>query len=407
MQSELRMSLFEHLAELRSRLIKCTIAVLVLGLASLIFAKPIFGILMKPVLSALPAGNRSLIYTSGIEELNVLMKVGLYCGLFLTTPVILWQIWGFVAPGLYEKEKKMAAPFVLLGSLAFMTGALFCYFVMLPTMFQFLLNDEDATELSQKLDKARLREQDALRFVRVGDGNRAQELVKSAGTELSDAVSQVSTKGLASQEGVVLSAELDSLGKVIDALYQGAGPSGRSVLRRAVEEHQKAVELYGKGDFSGASKSIEDAAVLLGGVGGLSSGAVGDLWSLEKQLARAKAVYEAKNWTRPMLTMREQLSLVLLLLLAFGIIFELPLVMAVLSMIGLVKARFLMKYQRHAFVVCLILAAVITPTGDAVNLALMTGPMVLCYELGVLAAWMIEKRKARQAATTALTTTAT
>ncbi|HKD40554.1 MAG TPA: twin-arginine translocase subunit TatC [Myxococcaceae bacterium] len=401
------MSLFEHLAELRSRLIKCTIAVLVLGLASLIFAKPIFGILMKPVLSALPAGNRSLIYTSGIEELNVLMKVGLYCGLFLTTPVILWQIWGFVAPGLYEKEKKMAAPFVLLGSLAFMTGALFCYFVMLPTMFQFLLNDEDATELSQKLDKARLREQDALRFVRVGDGNRAQELVKSAGTELSDAVSQVSTKGLASQEGVVLSAELDSLGKVIDALYQGAGPSGRSVLRRAVEEHQKAVELYGKGDFSGASKSIEDAAVLLGGVGGLSSGAVGDLWSLEKQLARAKAVYEAKNWTRPMLTMREQLSLVLLLLLAFGIIFELPLVMAVLSMIGLVKARFLMKYQRHAFVVCLILAAVITPTGDAVNLALMTGPMVLCYELGVLAAWMIEKRKARQAATTALTTTAT
>jgi len=134
---------------------------------------------------------------------------------------------------------------------------------------------------------------------------------------------------------------------------------------------------------------------------------VGDLWSLEKQLARAKAVYEAKNWTRPMLTMREQLSLVLVLLLAFGIIFELPLVMAVLSMIGLVKARFLMKYQRHAFVVCLILAAVITPTGDAVNLALMTAPMVLCYELGVLAAWMIEKRKARQAATTALTTTAT
>ena len=407
MQNELRMSLFEHLAELRSRLIKCTIAVLVLGLASLIFAKPIFGILMKPVLSALPAGNRSLIYTSGIEELNVLMKVGLYCGLFLTTPVILWQIWGFVAPGLYEKEKKMATPFVLLGSLAFMTGALFCYFVMLPTMFQFLLNDEDATELSQKLDKARLREQDALRFVRVGDGNRAQELVKSAGTELSDAVSQVSTKGLASQEGVVLSAELDSLGKVIDALYQGAGSSGRSVLRRAVEEHQKAVELYGKGDFSGASKSVEDAAVLLGGVGGLSSAAVGDLWTLEKQLARAKAVYEAKNWTRPMLTMREQLSLVLVLLLAFGIIFELPLVMAVLSMIGLVKSRFLMKYQRHAFVVCLILAAVITPTGDAVNLALMTGPMVLCYELGVLAAWMIEKRKARQAATTALTTTAT
>jgi sec-independent protein translocase protein TatC len=406
-QNELRMSLFEHLAELRSRLVKCTIAVLVLGLASLIFAKPIFGILMRPVLSALPAGNRSLVYTSGIEELNVLMKVGFYCGIFLTMPVILWQIWGFVSPGLYAKEKKLAAPFVLLGSLAFMTGALFCYFVMLPTMFQFLLNDEDATELSQKIDKARLREQGALRLVRLGDGNRSQELVKSAGTELADAVSQVGTKGLAPQQGVELSAQLDALGRLIDALQQGTGASGRSVLRRAAEEQQKAVELYGKGDFSGTSKSIEDAAILLGGVGGLSSAGVSDLWNLEKQLARAKALYEAKNWTRPMLTMREQLSLVLLLLLAFGIIFELPLVMAVLSMIGLVKARFLMKYQRHAFIVCLILAAIITPTGDAVNLALMTGPMVLCYELGVIAAWIIEKRKARQAATTALTTTAT
>ncbi len=406
MQNELRMSLFEHLAELRSRLVKCTIAVLVLGLASLIFAKPIFGILMRPVLNALPAGGRSLIYTSGIEELNVLMKVGLYCGLFLTTPVILWQIWGFVSPGLYEKEKKLAAPFVLLGTVAFMTGALFCYFVMLPTMFQFLLNDEDATELSQKLDRARMREQDALRFLRIGNGIRADDLVKTTGTELADAVAQVSTRGLAPQEGVELSARLDGLGRVIDAVQQGAGPSSRAVLGRALDERQKAVELYAKDDLSGASKSLDDAAVMLGSVGGMQAAAMSDLWNLEKQLARAKAVYEAKNWTRPMLTMREQLSLVLLLLLAFGIIFELPLVMALLSMIGLVKASFLMKYQRHAFIVCLILAAVITPTGDAVNLALMTGPMVLCYELGVLAAWIIEKRKARQTATTALTTTA-
>jgi sec-independent protein translocase protein TatC len=399
------MSLFEHLAELRSRLIKCTIAILVLGLASLIFAKPIFGILMRPVLNALPAGSRSLIYTSGIEELNVLMKVGFYCGIFLTTPVILWQIWGFVAPGLYEKEKKLATPFVLLGSLAFMTGALFCYFVMLPTMFQFLLNDEDAMELSQKLDRARTREQDALRFLRIGNSNRAADLAKSAGTELADAVAQVSTRGLASQGGLEFSARLDGLGRLIDAVQQGAGASSRSVVGRALDERQKASELSEKGDLGGASKSLDDAAVALGGVGGMQPAAMRDLWNLEGQLARAKVVYEAKNWTRPMLTMSEQLSLVLLLLLAFGIIFELPLVMAILSLIGLVKARFLMKYQRHAFIVCLILAAVITPTGDAVNLALMTGPMVLCYELGVLAAWIIEKRRARQTATTALTTT--
>lgn len=404
MQNELRMSLFEHLAELRSRLLKCTVAVLVLGLASLVFAKPIFRLLMAPVLRALPPGGQSLIYTSGIEELNVLMKVGLYAGIFLTTPIILWQIWAFVSPGLYEKERKLAAPFVLLGSLAFMTGALFCYFLMLPTMFQFLLNDEESTELSQKLDRARMREQDALRFLRIGESGRADELVKSAGNELADAVAQVSTRGMVPQEPVELSQRLEGLGRMIDAVQMGGPSSARIALRRALDERQKAVDLYNKGDLSGASKSMDEAAAVLAASAG--PGAVANLWGLEKQLARGKAVYDGKNWTRPMLTMREQLSLVLLLLLAFGIIFELPLVLALLSMVGLVKARFLMKYQRHAFIVCLVLAAIITPTGDAVNLALMTGPMVLCYELGVLAVWLIEKRRARQAATTALTTTA-
>src|SRR4051812_19586511 len=94
-EAELRMSLMEHLEELRSRLLKVTLVALVLGGVSLAFAKPIFGLLMKPVLDALPADNRALIYTSGIEEINVLMKVGLYAGIFLTTPVILWQIWQF------------------------------------------------------------------------------------------------------------------------------------------------------------------------------------------------------------------------------------------------------------------------------------------------------------------------
>jgi sec-independent protein translocase protein TatC len=106
-----------------------------------------------------------------------------------------------------------------------------------------------------------------------------------------------------------------------------------------------------------------------------------------------------------MLTMKEQLSLVLLLELALGIIFELPIVMALLAAVGIVRASFLMRYQRHAFVVCLIAAAIITPTGDAVNLALMAGPMVLCYELGVLAAWLIERRR-KGAESTALTTPA-
>ena len=129
------------------------------------------------------------------------------------------------------------------------------------------------------------------------------------------------------------------------------------------------------------------------------------LWRLEKELALGKARYVAATWTKPMLTMSEQLSLVLLLLLAFGIIFELPLVMALLGLVGMVKAGWLMKYQRHAFVVCLIAAAILTPTGDVVNLSLMAGPMLLCYELGVLAVWLIERRRVKQEAETGITPT--
>jgi sec-independent protein translocase protein TatC len=129
------------------------------------------------------------------------------------------------------------------------------------------------------------------------------------------------------------------------------------------------------------------------------------LWKLEKVLAAGHAYHEALLWTRPMLTMSEQLSLVLVLLLAFGVIFELPLVMALLGVVGVVRSQWLVRYQRHAFVVCLIVAALITPTGDVVNLSLMAGPMLLCYELGVLAVWLIERRRARNEAAASISPT--
>src|SRR5262249_58433082 len=113
-----------------------------------------------------------------------------------------------------------------------------------------------------------------------------------------------------------------------------------------------------------------------------SSEALAQVWQLERDLGSGKAAYESSNWTRPMLSMSEQLTLVLVLLLAFGLIFEMPLVMAVLSLVGIVKASWLFKYQRHAIVVCMIAAAIITPTRDAVNLMLMAGPMVALYRLG-------------------------
>jgi sec-independent protein translocase protein TatC len=90
--------------------------------------------------------------------------------------------------------------------------------------------------------------------------------------------------------------------------------------------------------------------------------------------------------------MDEQLSLVMMMLLAFGIIFELPMILTLLAMMGVVDYKFLSKYRRHAIIVNVIIAAFVTPTGDPFNLALMALPMMVCYELGVLGARIFGKK---------------
>jgi len=401
-----RMSLSEHLGELRTRLLRCVIAVLVLGAVGLVFARPIFAFLMRPVLDALPPADRSLIYTSGIEELNVLMKVGLYAGIFLATPVILSQIWGFVAPGLYPRERRYASPFILLGTVAFLLGAAFCYLVLLPTMFKFLLTSGDTAPVKARIEHGRAIEEEALRFVRHDDFQRAANLADLEVTRLTSSGDGKVAAPDRTADGVVeLQTRLELQAKLLDAARTGLGPAADPALRHALEKRVEAVEAYQSGALSRSSEALEQSTALLAGAAGARGSEVNRLWALQKALASGQAALTQEAWTRPLLTMSEQLSLVLMLLLALGVVFELPLVIALLAALGLVQSRWLMKYQRHAFVVCLILAAVITPTGDPINMAILAGPMLLCYEIGVLAAWLIERRRARDASQTALTPT--
>jgi sec-independent protein translocase protein TatC len=172
-----------------------------------------------------------------------------------------------------------------------------------------------------------------------------------------------------------------------------------------VEKRVEAVAAFDRQDYPAASAAMDEAASLLAGVAPTRTEELAGLWKLEKELAAGHARHEALRWTRPMLSMNEQLSLVLVLILAFGVIFELPLVMALLGIVGVVKSQWLFKYQRHALVVCIILAAILTPTGDVVNLSLMAGPMLLCYEMGVLAVWLIERRRAKGEAATSISPT--
>jgi sec-independent protein translocase protein TatC len=240
-EDDVHLTLREHLLELRKRL-KWAIFFLGLGFAGAYhWSIEIFHFMMRPVLKALPEGEKALHFSSSVEPFFIYLKVALYAGLFIALPAILWQVWAFVAPGLYRKERRAILPFVTAATLFFVSGAVFCYLVILPPAFEFLIN--------------------------------------SAGPDI-----------------------------------------------------------------------------------------------------------------KPVLMMDQQLGLVMTLLLAFGIIFELPLVLTFLAMIGIVDHKFLSKYRRHAIVLNVIIAAVVTPTGDPFNLALMAIPMVLCYELGILGARIFRKK---------------
>ncbi len=247
-ENEVKLSFLEHLRDLRVRIVRALLGIVVGMCAVGWFTPTLTELLMKPVRDALPKDAQQIVYTSAIEPMMAYIKVAMYGGVFVAAPWVLYQLWLFIAPGLYKREKKLVVPFVVSGTVLFYSGVAFTYFVVMPYAFP--------------------------------------------------------------------------------ALAAIAGPD-----------------------------------------------------------------------MRPLLTMREQLTLVLAMMLGFGVVFEIPVIIAFLAMIGLVTPQFLAKYRRHAIIVNVILAAIITPTGDPFNLAIMAVPMIVFYEVGILVARIVGKKKAPEPAT--------
>lgn len=133
-----KMPFTQHLEELRKRLIISVVAVFVGFLVSYGFKEAIFEVLMKPWIEALPKGvEAKLIYTAPHEAFFTYMKVSFIAGFGLAVPVILYQFWRFVAPGLYENEKRYMLPVVFCSTFFFLGGACFGYFFVFPVGFQF------------------------------------------------------------------------------------------------------------------------------------------------------------------------------------------------------------------------------------------------------------------------------
>jgi sec-independent protein translocase protein TatC len=238
-----KMSFLEHLDELRKRLVHIACFIGVGFIACWFFARPIYDFLAIPLTKALPEGTR-LAYTKPTDPFTLYMKVAMLGSIFLTLPLTLYEVWKFIAPGLYRKEKKYVVPFLVFSIILFVGGAAFCYYIVLPAAYQFLVN-------------------------------------------------------------------------------------------------------------LGASFT-------------------------------------------PVIKVDEYLDQTNMMLLGFGLIFEMPVVVAFLSIFGLVSANFLWRKFKYAMVGIVALAAVLSPTGDAFNLLLWSAPMVLLYIVSIgVAAILGWKRKSK------------
>lgn len=132
------MGFFQHLDELRKRLIASIAAIFVGFLASWAWAQQIFDFLARPLRAVLPPGQ-NLAYTTLTEPFMMYFRVALLAGILISSPVVLWQVWLFLSPALYRREKRWVWPFVTFGALFFLAGCAFSYYVAFPLVVQFLI----------------------------------------------------------------------------------------------------------------------------------------------------------------------------------------------------------------------------------------------------------------------------
>jgi sec-independent protein translocase protein TatC len=244
-----RMSFFEHLVDLRKRLVNSAIAIAIGAGVGLALSKHFIAFIVLPMQAALRANQMEdrLYFTSPAGYMGLVINLGLYLGVVLAMPFVLYQIWLFVAPGLYKHERNAVAGFIFSSMVLFLAGIAFGYFVMLPQTLGFLIR------------------------------------------------------------------------------FATDGP------------------------------------------------------------------------VKPLISINEYFDLILIVLVGLGVIFELPVLIFILSLFGIVTPKFLLKNFRYAMLIITVVAAVVTPTPDATTMLVFMAPMIVLYFLGVFVSYVVLRRK--QAAT--------
>src|SRR6267142_612439 len=241
-----QMGIMQHLEELRKRIIVSLLAVAVSFGVGWYYAEKIFALMEKPIKTALSNNHYAPIlnYVNPTGPFNLYLKIGLYAGIFISSPVILYQLWMFISPGLYRREKRFVLPFLFLSVGLFLSGGFFGYRVVYPVALDFLIG-------------------------------------------------------------------------------------------------------YAK-DFN------------------------------------------------PVIMADEYLDLFLTIVLGLALIFELPIVLGFMGMMGVVNARFLFKHIRGAVFLFFVVAAILTPTTDPLNMTIYAAPLILLYIMSIGIVWLVHPKQRRK-----------
>jgi sec-independent protein translocase protein TatC len=137
MADEAQETFLSHLIELRVRLVRCLLAVVIASIPAMYFSSELYDLLAMPLIGSLPQGSR-MIATGVITPFLIPMKIAFMAAFLAVLPYVLYQAWAFVAPGLYAHEKKLVLPLVVSSTLLFLVGMAFCYFIVFQRVFAFI-----------------------------------------------------------------------------------------------------------------------------------------------------------------------------------------------------------------------------------------------------------------------------
>ncbi len=346
-----RMNFGDHLLELRGRIIKSLIGIAVAFGISLLFGKYILLFVAEPMLIALAASGHapSFYFNAPPEYFLTYVKVSLICGIFLSAPWTFYQIWGFIAAGLYTHEKKFVNIFAPFSAVLFMVGGVFFVVVVAPISFNFFITF-GSKWLSPDL-------KDSFFYKRFADeeGTAKKEIDQNSLAETSKTIQDQ--------------------------------PQGKSIFRFSV-------------DFllvQGKILPIPHISINVEGEGNehlpdtpQSPETPGTPETLETPETPDET--PSSSMVKPWITLKHYISFVIWLTLVFGLAFQMPLVVFMLGQLGLVGLESLKSMRKYVLFAIVIASAVITPP-DVISQIMLSIPMYALYEVGVILVQLWPKRK--------------